>query len=130
MTTTRMIRGLRSNIACPSQKVAAAECEWGSLPNTAQCEFLGLRYIALDEIVEKDKEASRLSLQDVLYGLREILFPDRDRETYRRLEGDDMTPITVYKSGDRYFIADGGNRLAAARYLGQAFILSEVWELP
>ena len=130
MTTTRMIRGLRSNIACPSQKVAEAECEWVSLPNTAQCEFLGLRYIALDEIIEKDKEASRLSLQEILFGLREIFFPDPERETYRRLEGDDMTPITAYKSGNRYVVAGGGNRLAVARYLGQAFVLAEVWGLP
>ena len=130
MTTTRMIRGLPGNIACNSQKSATAACEWASLPNTTHCEFLGLRYIALDEIVERDKGASRFSLQDILFGLREILFPDRERETYRRLEGDDMTPITAYKSGDRYIVADGGNRLATARYLGQAFILAEVWELP
>ncbi|MBN2393307.1 MAG: hypothetical protein JXR84_21430 [Anaerolineae bacterium] len=130
MTTTRMIRGLQSNIACTPNKRTAAECEWIALPNTAQCEFLGLRYIALDEIIEKDKGESRFSLQDVLFGLREILFPDRERETYRRLEGDDMTPITVYKFSDRYIVAGGGNRLAAARYLGQAFILAEVWELP
>ena len=130
MTTTRMIRGLRSNIACTSNKGATAECEWASLPNPAQCKFLGLRYIALDEIIKKDNGESRFGLQDILFSLREILFPDRERETYRRLEGDDMTPITAYKSGNRYVVADYGSRLAVARYLGQAFILAEVWELP
>ena len=100
-----------------------------SPPNTAQCEFLGLRYIALDEIIEKDKEASRFSLQEILFGLREILFPDHERETYRRLEGEDTTPVTAYKSGNRYVVTDGGNCLAKARYLGQAFVLAEVWEL-
>ena len=128
MTTTRVIRGLHSNIVCAPQKEAGAECEWIALPNTAQCEFLGLRYIALDEIVERDKGESRLSLRDILLGLRGILFPDRERETYRNLEGDDMTPITAYKSGKRYIVADGDNRLATARYLGQSFVLAEVWE--
>ena len=130
MTTTRMIRGLQSNVACAPNKRTAAECEWIVLPDTAQCKFLGLRYIALDEIVEKDKEVSRFSLQDILFRLREIFIPDRERETYRQLEGDDMTPITAYRSGNRYIVADSGNRLATARYLGQAFILAEVWELP
>lgn len=36
----------------------------------------------------------------------------------------------VYKSGNRYFVTDGGHCLAAARYLGQAYVLAEVWELP
>ena len=130
MTTTRMIRGLQSNVVCVPQKNTEVECEWLSLPNTAQCEFLGLRYIALDEIIEKNGAANRFSLHDVLFTLREIFFPDHGRETYRRLEGDDMTPVTAYKSGNRYIVADGGNRLAAARYLGQAFILAEVWGLP
>ena len=130
MTTTRMIRSLPKTIACTSNKGATAECEWASLPNPAQCKFLGLRYIALDEIIEKDNGESRFGLQDILFSLREILFPDRERETYRRLEGDDMTPITAYKSGNRYVVADYGSRLAATRYLGQAFILAEVWELP
>jgi hypothetical protein len=125
-----MIRGLQSSIACAPHKRTAAECEWIALPNTAQCEFLGLRYIALDEIIEKDKDESRFSFQDILRGLRKILFTDRERETYRRLEGDDMTPITAYKSGKRYIVADGDNRLATARYLGQSFVLAEVWKLP
>jgi hypothetical protein len=41
-----------------------------------------------------------------------------------------MIPIAVYKSGNRYFVTDGGHCLAAARYLGQAYVLAEVRELP
>jgi len=128
MTTTRMIRGLQSNIIYPVQKTAVA-CGEVMLPDTAQCTYLGLRYIALHEIVE-DKEESRLSLRDIIYNVWDILFPDSGRETYHRLEGDDMTPVTAYKSGNRYYVPDGGNSLATARYLGQAFVLSQVWELP
>lgn len=139
MTTTRMIRGLRSNVACAPQKTAASECTpergWASLPDTAQCKFLGVRYIALDEMIEnpaaKDGgESHGKGLQNVLFDLWGILFPDHGRETYRRLEGDDTTPITAYKSGNRYYVADGGNSLATAHYLGHAFVLAQVWELP
>ena len=108
---------------------------WASLPDTARCKSLGVRYIALDEIienpVEKDGgESHGKSLRNVLFDLWGILFRDHGRETYRRLEGDDMTPITAYKSGNRYYVADGGNSLTTARYLGQAFVLAQVWELP
>lgn len=131
---TDTIIGLRSDIARPTQKVTVSDCRGASLPDTAQCKFLGLRYIALDEIienpVEKDKGESRFALWNILLGLWAVLFADRDRETYRRLEGDDMTPITAYKSGNRYYLANGDNGLATARYLGQAYVLAEVWELP
>jgi hypothetical protein len=143
MTTTNTITGLRNNSnRIPYYKTAASECAqeygqecvWVPLPDTAQCKFLGLLYIALDEIVEnsaeKGKGKSRLSLRDALIGLWEILFPDRGRETYRRLEGDDMTPITAYKTGNRYYVADGSHALATARYLGRSFVLAGVWELP
>jgi ParB-like chromosome segregation protein Spo0J len=36
----------------------------------------------------------------------------------------------AYQSGDRYIVADGNTRLAAARYVGSAYVLAEVWELP
>lgn len=138
MTTTNTIIGLQRNAVHTPHKAATAACtqeyEWVPSPNTAQCTFLGLHYVALDEIVEnpagKGEDKRRFSLQNILIGLREILFHDRGREAYRRLEGDDVTPITAYKSGNRYYVADGGNALATARYLGQAYILAEVWELP
>ncbi|MGC9394790.1 MAG: hypothetical protein ACP5J4_08040 [Anaerolineae bacterium] len=133
MSTTKTIIGLHRNIACSPQKASTPAPEW-ILPPTTQCTYLGLHYIALDRIVENpgktEEGRNRLNLGDVLLSLRGILFPDRGRETYHRLEGDDMTPITAYKSGNRYIVADGDNRLATARYLRQAFILAEVWEVP
>jgi len=138
MTTANTIIGLRSKGTHPAQERAATKraqtCAWISMPDTALCKYLGLRYIALDEIdehpAEEDREKSSLSLGGVLVSLWEILFPDHERETYRQLEGDDMTPFTVYKSSNRYYVTDEDNNLATARYLGQAYVLAQVWELP
>jgi hypothetical protein len=95
------------------------------LPDAMQCNFLGVQDIPLDQIAgnpgEKGAGKSRFNLLD-------ILFPDRGVEAYRRLEGDDMTPIVVYKSGNGYCVADGSSRLEVARHMGKAFILAEVWE--
>jgi len=111
-----------------SQEASAQDCCYQAfLPATAQCKFLGFQDIALNQIdedtVEEDKGKSRFNLWD-------ILFPDRGLETYRMLEGEDMTPFVAYKSGNRYYVADGNGRLAAARYMGKAYILAEVWEWP
>lgn len=128
MSTTQTIIGLRGNLVSAPEKA----CAWVSLPDTAQCKFLGLQYIAVDQIVESPaaKGATRFNLRDVFFSLWAMLFPDQGRETYRQLEGEDMTPVVAYKSGNRYYLADGGHSLAAARYLGQAYVLAEVWALP
>lgn len=138
MTTTNTSIGLRSSVIRSKQESAEAkcaqECEWIPLPDTARCKYVGLHYIAMDEISERPaaagKNAIKFTFRDILSGLWEILFPDHGRETYRQLEGDDITPITVYKSRNRYIVTDGGNSLAKARLLGQAYILAQVWELP
>jgi len=134
MSTKTIVNDLRYSVASTSQEAASADVERVFLPDAAQCKFLDLQYIALDQIierpVEKDKGKSCLNLWDFLYTVWDIFFPDRGREAYRRLEGDDTTPIVVYKSGSRYYVADGNNGLAAARYLGKAFVLAEVRELP
>jgi len=128
MTTTRIVRGLQSNVIRPAPQTTAVTCKQMTLPNTAQCRYLGLHYIALNEITE-DKKENRLDLRDILRNFWEILFPEHGSETYHRLEGDTMTPVTAYKSGNRYYVADDGNSLATARYLGQAYVLAQVWEL-
>lgn len=128
--STKTIIGLQSHITGASQQACAADSRWTLPLDTARCKFLGLRYIALDQIVEKDEGKSRFTLLDILYTLWDIFFPDRGRETYRELEGEDMTLIVAYKSGRRYLIPDGNTRLAAARYVGNPYILAEVWELP
>lgn len=139
---TNTIISLQSKVAHPTREVTPAECahpcvqeyEWVSLPDTALCKYLGLHYIALNEIVENSAEEGKAkigsALRDALLSLWEIMFPDRGRETYRKLEGDDMTPITTYKSSNRYIVADGNSSLATARYLGQTYVLAQVWELP
>jgi hypothetical protein len=127
MSTKTFVQPLRSNISSTFQKESLQDCSRAFLPETVQCKFLGLRDIALDQIAgdpaENDKGKSR-------FNLWEILFPDKGIETYRRLEGEDMTPIMVYKSGKRYFVKEGSSRLAVARALGKAYILAEVWERP
>lgn len=138
MTTTNTIIGLRRNVTRSAQEVAAVkcaqECEWIPLPDITLYKYTGLRYIALDEIIEhsaeEDKSKTRFTFHDIISGFWEIMFPDRGREIFRQLEGDDITPVTAYKSGNRYYVTDGGNSLATARYLGQAYILAQVWELP
>ncbi|HNT76044.1 MAG TPA: hypothetical protein PKH77_13600 [Anaerolineae bacterium] len=134
MSTRTITHDLWGNISCVSEKPASSNFEQVCLPNVAQCKFLGLQYIALDQVVEvcaeKDNGKGRFNLEDILFTVKDIFFPDHERETYRRLEGEDMTPIAVYQSGNQYLVTDGGQRLAVARYLGQAYILAEVWELP
>lgn len=132
MSTTHTIIGLRGNVISAPEKARATECARVSLPDTAQCKFLGLQYIAVEQIVETSaaKRDTRFKLRDVFLSLWAVLFPDQGRETYRQLEGDDMTPVVAYKSGDCYHLADGERSLATARYLGQAYILAEVWALP
>ncbi len=132
MSTTQTLAGLRGGFISTPKKVCVQECPRISLPDTAQCKFLGLQYIAVEQVVEAPvaKSETRFSLRDVLLSLRAILFPDQERVIYRQLEGDAMTPVTAYKAGDRYYLADGGHSLATARYLGQSYILAEVWTLP
>ncbi len=96
--------------ACPPATAAAART------------FVGLRDIPVDRIVDSTgATGNRLSL-------REILFPAHGLAAYRALEGEEMTPIAVVKSGGRYIAANGDGRLAVARALGRAFVLAEVWE--
>jgi hypothetical protein len=127
MSTKTFVQPLRSNVSSTFQKECLQDCSQVFLPDKAQCKLLGFRDIALDQIVgdpaEKNKGKSR-------FNLWEILFPDKGIETYRTLEGEDMTPIVVYKSGKSYYIKDGSSRLAVARALGKAYILAEVWERP
>ena len=52
MTTTRIVRGLQSNVIRPAPQTTAVTCKQMTLPNTAQCRYLGLHYIALNEITE------------------------------------------------------------------------------
>lgn len=128
--STETIVGLRGPITGATQPARAAESGWVLPPDTTRCKFLGLRYIALDQIVEKDAGNRRFSLREMLHTLWDIFFPDQERATYRALEGEDMTPLVAYQSGDRYLVAEGATRLAAARYIGSAYVLAEVWALP
>ena len=127
MSTKTFVQPLRSNVTSTYQEACLQDCRQAFLPDTAQGKFLGFRDIALDQIAGdpagKDKGKVRFNLWN-------ILFPDRGIETYRSLEGEDMTPIVVYKSGNRYYAKDDSNRLTVARALGKAFILAEVWECP
>ncbi len=99
--------------ACPACPPAAATA-------AAARTLVGLRDIPVDRIVD-GAAAGRLSL-------REILFPNHGLAAYRALEGEEMTPLAVVKSGDRYIADNGDGRLAVARALGRAFVLAEVWE--
>lgn len=118
---------LQCNSACLPQTDASRDSRPVLLPRPAQCNFLGFQDIALNQIagnlVQENKSKTRFNLWD-------ILFPDRWVEDYRMIEGEDMTPIVVYKSGNRYYSADESGHLAAARDMGKAYILAEVWELP
>ncbi len=91
MSTKAMAHDLRCTFTSASKKVSAQDSR-RTLPATAQCKFLGLQYIELDQIagdsVKKDEGKSRFNLWD-------ILFHDRGRETYRGLEGGDMTPVVA-----------------------------------
>ncbi len=126
MSTRTIVRDLRCGFVGASEKASAQEYK-RVLPDVARCRFLGLQYIELERIAENSAARSDGKSR---FNLWSILFPNRDGETYHNLEGGDMTPVTTYKFGDRYIIADGDNSLAAARSLGQAYILAEVWELP
>ncbi|MBN2005755.1 MAG: hypothetical protein JXA21_20530 [Anaerolineae bacterium] len=126
MSTRTIVRDPRCGFAGASEKAFAQEST-RTLPNVARCKFLGLQYIEVNQIAENSVERAEDKSR---FNLWNILFPDRDAETYRSLEGENMTPVVAYKSGDCYILADGGNHLSAARYMGQAYILAEVWELP
>jgi hypothetical protein len=90
--STETIIGLRGPIAGASQTTCAAASGWVLPPDTTRCKFRGLRYIALDQIVEKDEDNRRFTLREMLRTLWDIFFPDQERAAYRALEGEDMTP--------------------------------------
>jgi hypothetical protein len=55
------------------------------------------------------------------------------RQRYRTIlekmkEGYTFPPIEIYKVGDRYFVADGNHRVAAAKEVGVAFLDAHVQE--
>lgn len=105
--------------ACPTCPPATATAVATA---AAARTLVGLRDLPVDRIVDSTgATANRLSL-------REILFPAHGLAAYRALEGEEMTPIAVVKSGSRYIAANGDGRLAVARALGRAFVLAEVWE--
>ncbi len=125
MSTKTLAQPLRGNLTHTAQKTSVQDSRQAFLPEAAQCKCLGVQDIPLNQIAgdtaENDKNKNR-------FNLWEILFPGRGIEAYRQLEGEDMTPIVVYKSANGYFTEDGSGRLAVARSLGKAFILAEVWE--
>jgi hypothetical protein len=127
MSTKTFIQPLQCNVSSTAQKACMQDSRRAFLPEAARSKLLGYRDIALDQIIEdpaeKDKGKGRFNFWN-------LLFPDHGIEAYRQLEGEDMTPIVVYKSANCYYIKDGGDRLAVARSLGKAFILAEVWECP
>ncbi len=131
MANEIVVNDLWCHVNCVSRKTASPETARFVLPGSARCEFLGLQYIALDQLTDSSataKDNHRFNFRDILPAVWGIFFPDHGREIYRRLEGEDRPPIVVYKVGARYFAADEQD-LAAARYLGQVFVLAEVWEL-
>ncbi len=91
---------------------------------TAPCKFIGLRDIPLEKIAGSLDGAEP---EPRRFDLRSLLFNDHDRAEYRRLEGDDLTPIRVVERDGSYY-AVAGRDLAAARYTGKAFVLAELWE--
>jgi hypothetical protein len=125
MSTKTFTQPLRDNLTRTAQKPSLQDSRQAFLPEAAQCKCLGVRDIPLNQIAgdtaENDKNKNRFILW-------EILFPGRGIEAYRQLEGEDMTPIVVYKSANGYFTKDGRSRLTVARSLGKAFILAEIWE--
>jgi hypothetical protein len=48
-----------------------------------------------------------------------------DRAFHR---GEELPPVSLYKIGDSYFVADGNHRVSVARYHGVEWIDAEVTE--
>ena len=48
-----------------------------------------------------------------------------DRAFHR---GEELPPVSLYKIGDSYFVADGNHRVSVARYQGVEWIDAEVTE--
>jgi hypothetical protein len=47
---------------------------------------------------------------------------------YQSSRVDSLPPITVYKIGKTYFVADGHDRVSVENFLGKNYIQAEVWE--
>jgi len=53
---------------------------------------------------------------------------DRWAGVYQSLKDGNWPPISVYKIGNSYYVADGHDRVSVANFNGMKYIQAEVWE--
>lgn len=133
MSSQSVIHDLRGGCANTFEIAPVQDTHQVYLPDAARSNFPGLQDTALDDIAgstgEKEKGKYRATFLDILTNLLDILFPGHWRETYHRVEGEEMPPILVYRLGNLYHVSeDGRRRFAATRYERNNFIQADVWE--
>lgn len=109
----------------PARTVSSFEEESARL-NLCEARDLGVMAVEVDQIVGS---VGRWRDFDAKFRL----VNKATRQRYQRIvelmrQGHTFPPIQVYKVQDRYFVADGNHRVAAAKELGVAFLDAHVQE--
>jgi hypothetical protein len=88
--------------------------------------YIGMRPIRVDEIVGS---VARSSDFDDEFLPRSTLSPQRWQSLENRFPDGGFPPISVYKVGEAYFVADGHHRVAIAKQRKTEFIDAEIIEV-
>lgn len=109
----------------PVRKVTSFEEEAARL-NLCEARDLGVMPVEVDKITGS---VGRYRDFDARFRLVNKATKQRFEAIVRKMqEGYTFPPIEVYKVGDKYFVADGNHRVAAAKQLGVAFLDAHVQE--
>jgi hypothetical protein len=125
----RRQRALRWLLRRPQEAIALASLDDALAASTPPARrALGLCAIPLESIVGT-AESSKARAFD-----RRFRPPSTSRRRWERLwiagrRGAALPPISVYRLGDRHFVADGHHRVSVAHSLGMAAIDAEVTDL-